>query len=85
VAGLSIVRAHNFWTSGWLVLVTLMGWLAMLGGLFRMVAPEFAQQQTEQHTTALYALLIVLLAIGIFLTFKAYGREDSKTAVQAGK
>jgi uncharacterized membrane protein YhaH (DUF805 family) len=72
VAGLSIVRVHNRWTGGWPVLVTLLGWLAMLGGLIRMIAPVFAQQQTEQHITAVHALLIVLLAIGIFLTFKAY-------------
>jgi uncharacterized membrane protein YhaH (DUF805 family) len=83
VTGLSIVRVHNRWTEGWPVLVTLMGWLAMLGGLIRMIAPVFAQQRTEQNTTAVYALLIVLLTIGIFLTFKAYSREESKTAVHA--
>jgi hypothetical protein len=43
-----------------------------------------AQQQTEQNTTAVYALLIVLLAVGIYLTFNAYGRAESKTAVQVG-
>ena len=85
MAGLAIVRAPNRWTGGWPVLVTLMGWLALLGGLIRMIAPVSAQQQTGQHTSAVYTLLIVLLAIGIFLTFKAYGREDSKTAVEAWK
>lgn len=85
VAGLSIVRVHNRWTGGWPVLVTLMGWLAILGGLIRMIAPVFAQQRTEQDTTAAYALLIVLLAIGIFLTFKAYSREECNTAGTAGK
>jgi len=84
VAGLSIVRAHNRWKGGWPVLVTLMGWFAIVGGLFRMFAPAFAQQH-EQNTTAIRALLIVLLAVGSFLTFKAYGREDSETAMQAGR
>ena len=81
VAGLSIVRVHNRWTGGWPVLVSLMGWLAILGGLIRMIVPAFGQ---PQNTTVLFAVNIVLLAIGIFLTFKAYGREDSKTAVHAG-
>ena len=84
VAGLSIVRVHNRWQGGWPVLVTLMGWAAILGGLFRMFAPAFAQQH-DQNTTAIRGLLIVLLAVGIFLTFKAYGREASKTAMQAGR
>jgi len=70
VAGLSIVRVHNRWT-GWPVTVTLLGWFAMLGGLIRMFAPVLAQRQV-QNATAVFALLIVLLAIGIFLTFKAY-------------
>jgi ABC-type Mn2+/Zn2+ transport system permease subunit len=75
IAGLSIVRAHNRWMGGWPVLVTLTGWIVLLGGLVRMFAPILAQRE-GQNITAVYALLIVLLAVGIFLTFKAYGRED---------
>jgi hypothetical protein len=85
VAGLSIVRVHNRWTRDWTVLVTLMGWFVILGGLIRMFAPVFAQQRTEQNLTAVYPLLIVLFVIGIVLTFKAYGREESKIAVESGK
>ena len=83
VAGLSIVRVHNRWT-GWPVLVTLLGWFTILGGLIRMFTPVLAQQGV-QNTTAVFALLIVLFAIGVFLTFKAYSREGSQTAVQAGR
>jgi uncharacterized membrane protein YhaH (DUF805 family) len=82
VAGLAIVRAHNRWTGGWPVLVTLMGWLAMLGGLARMIAPVSAQQ-FGQNTTAVFAMLFVLLTIGIFLTFKAYGQDHSKNIAHA--
>jgi hypothetical protein len=84
VAGLSIVRAHNRWTGGWPVLVTLMGWLFLLGGLIRMFAPVSAQRSV-QDTTVVLAGIVVLLAIGILLTVKAYGREDRQTAVQAGR
>jgi uncharacterized membrane protein HdeD (DUF308 family) len=72
VAGLAIVRAHNQWT-GWPALVTLMGWFAILGGLIRMFAPASA----KSGATWVYALLIVLLVIGIVLTFKAYTRQKS--------
>jgi uncharacterized membrane protein YhaH (DUF805 family) len=84
VAGLAIVRAHNRWTGGWPVLVTLTGWFVMLAGLIRMFAPVYAQQEVENNT-AMYGLLIVLLAVGVFLTFKAYGRDDGKAAGQAGR
>jgi len=73
VAGLSIVRAHNRWIRGWPVLVTLTGWFAILGGLFRMFAPDAPQAPQDAIT---YAGLVVLLAIGIVLTFQAYRRNN---------
>ena len=76
VAGLAIVGAHNHWTRGWPVLVTLVGWFAMLGGLGRMVAPVSAQQ-AGQNSAVVYASLVALLAIGVVLTFKSYGRSES--------
>src|SRR6266851_2229954 len=39
VAGLAIVRAHNIWSGGWPVLVTVLGWLALVGGMARMFFP----------------------------------------------
>jgi uncharacterized membrane protein YhaH (DUF805 family) len=76
VAGLAIVRAHNHWTRGWPVLLTLLGWVAMLAGLGRMVAPVSAQQ-AGQNSIVVYGSLVVLLAIGVVLTFKAYGRNET--------
>lgn len=75
VAGLSIVRVHNHWTARWPVLVTIIGWCALLAGLGRMIAPV-SSQQAGQHPTAVLALTFVLLVIGIFLTFEAYRREE---------
>jgi len=77
IAGLSIVRAHNYWTTSWPVLVTLTGWITILGGLYRMFFPE-AQQLAENIST--YVFIIFLGVIGIFMTFKAYSREGGKKA-----
>ena len=75
VAGLSIVRVHNRWTRGWPVLVTLVGWGTLLGGLFRMFFPEAGQIRRK---APLFALLAVLFGAATVLTFEAYGREDSR-------
>lgn len=72
VAGRSIVCVHNRWTRDWTVLVTLIGWGAIAGGLFRMFAPQ-AQQGGKNAAT--YLGILILLAIGIFLTVKGYARE----------
>ncbi len=84
VAGVAIVRAHNRWTGGWPVLVTLTGWFAILLGLFRMYAPGFYEQGAQGNPTGLLAGETALLAIGVFLTLKGYGRERSPRAIDQG-
>ena len=39
LGGVAIVRVHNVWSGDWRILVTLLGWLAILGGLVRMWFP----------------------------------------------
>lgn len=73
IAGLAIVRVHNDWQRNWPIVVTLTGWFAIVGGLYRMFFPE-AQQLTENIST--YIIIIVLAIIGIFLTFKAYSNSN---------
>ena len=79
VAGLAIVQVHNRWTRGWPVLVTVLGWFAILAGLVRMISP----QSTTSGAAWVYALLIVLLAIGIVLTFTGYARRETSEAALA--
>jgi hypothetical protein len=78
VAGLAIVRVHNIWSGGWAVLVTIVGWVALIGGLIRILLPtrlaEIAAGFAE-NTGLITASGIVLLAIGAFLSFKAYAGE----------
>jgi FtsH-binding integral membrane protein len=78
VAGLAIVRAHNRWSRGWPVLVTVFGWLAVLGGLSRILFPTRLADIAIPlvHSTAVFATVaVVLLVAGAFLSFKSYSRE----------
>jgi uncharacterized membrane protein HdeD (DUF308 family) len=73
VAGLSIVRVHNVWQRNWTVLVTLIGWAALLLGLTRMFAAS--QYNRVAQGTASHVFMVlegVLFAVGFLLTFKAY-------------
>jgi hypothetical protein len=38
-AGLAIVLTHNIWALDWRVLITLLGWLAAIGGALRLFGP----------------------------------------------
>ena len=74
IAGLAIVQVHNRWTVGWPVMITLTGWFAILGGLFRMFAPEAQQAAQDSLKFALTALVFLL---GVFLTFQGYRCEQN--------
>jgi hypothetical protein len=76
LAGLLIVRAHNRWTRGWPVVVTLTGWVAMFWGLFRMFAPE-AQQGGASIPT--FIGMAIPFGVGVFLSFKAYWPGDRRS------
>jgi hypothetical protein len=76
VAGLAIVRAHNRWR-GWPALVSLTSWLALIGGLGRMVAPG-AKQAGENAPT--YALIAFLFVLGVVLSFNGYACGRTTTS-----
>jgi hypothetical protein len=78
IAGLAIVRVHNVWSGGWPVLVTILGWLTLVGGLIRILLPTKLAEMAAgfgQNTGLITASAILLLVVGAFLSFKAYGRE----------
>lgn len=77
VAGLAIVRAHNVWTWGWPVLLTLVGWLFIAGGLARMFFTEAARQSAGDPAIA-FATEAALFAVALLLTFKAFVGERKR-------
>jgi hypothetical protein len=75
VAGLAVVRVHNHWAGDWAVLVTILGWLLLVGGLVRILFPIWLAGMAANFTrsTGLIAgEAVVFLVIGAFLSYKAY-------------
>jgi hypothetical protein len=78
IAGLAIVRVHNYWAEGWPVVVTVLGWLAIAGGILRMLFPiQLARivPGVGERADLIGPALVVFLLLGVFLSYKAYGRE----------
>ncbi len=42
--GLAIVALHNDWKWHWPLIITVIGWLALIGGTVRMIAPQVIEQ-----------------------------------------
>ena len=76
VGGLAIVRAHNRWTRDWTVLVTLSGWFFLILGLVRMfAASSYIRGAAMADSIVFMVLESILFLLGLFMTFKAYGRR----------
>jgi uncharacterized membrane protein len=77
VPGLALVLTHNVWTLDWRLILTVLGWLAVIGGAFRLLFP----QKVTAIGTALLArpgyltgAAIVVLALGAVLSVFGYVR-----------
>ncbi len=75
VTGLVLVNTHNVWVSGWPVIITIIGWLALLGGIFRLVFPAFAVSMGKSmidKTMFLRGAGLVQIVLGLYLSWQGY-------------
>ena len=48
IIGFLIVNYHNTWVRDWTVLITIIGWLALIKGVLIIAFPTFAQSYSER-------------------------------------
>src|SRR5436309_2872906 len=73
--GLAIVLTHNVWTADWRVLITIFGWLNLIGGAVRLFGPLFVVKAghamlAKPHFTTVAAAIWVVL--GLLFCFFGY-------------
>ena len=76
-AGMALVLTHNVWAADWRVAITLLGWLAAIGGAVRIVMPQGTQKigrRFLKHPQGMTIAAVVWLAIGALLCFFGYVR-----------
>lgn len=76
VAGLALILAHNVWSGGALaVLVTLVGWVALVKGLvFMLLPPETSVAYFEglRYGQFFYGYMSITLLLGLYLTYASF-------------
>jgi len=75
LGGLAIVNTHNLWVAGWPVIITIFGWLAVIGGIVRMAFPALTKSIGEAmlgNATLLRLLGGLQVALGAYLMFVSY-------------
>ncbi len=75
LAGLAIVNTHNLWVAGWPVIITIFGWLAVVGGIIRIGFPGIVKAIAETmlaRTAVLRVLALFQIALGAYLMVEGY-------------
>ena len=76
-AGLAIVLTHNVWVANWPVLITILGWLTVIKGAIRLLAPrqtlDFGRRFLAKPNLITISAAIWLV-IGAVLTYFGYFR-----------
>jgi hypothetical protein len=87
-SGLAILALHNTWECNWTVLITLFGWLATIGGIVRMVAPQFIEQLGERiigHANFFVIDGWIAVLLGVLLSYFAYFDPPNLSPARAAR
>jgi uncharacterized membrane protein len=71
ILGLAMVLSFNVWEQSWQVIITILGWLALLKGLCLLFTPEIFKKYTKkiEGQNWLPIALVVIIFIGLVITY----------------
>lgn len=72
VIGVVIILTHNVWVANWTVIITIIGWLGLIKGIWIIIFPASVlkfMQVYRKDENLLIVHSIVALVFGAFLTF----------------
>ena len=73
IIGLLNVLVHNIWTPSWQLIITLIGWAFLIGGLALFIFPKRVVPQLEEFNIKFVQVVYILLFfVGLFLLNSAY-------------
>ena len=81
LAGLSIANLHNVWTRDWRVILTVLGWLMVIGGIMRIVFPQVVISVGATVFSHTFAVLggICLVLLGGYLSYNGYANSVAQS------
>ena len=70
VVGLAIILSHNVWEASWRVMITIVGWAALLKGVAYLIAPDSLLsigRKVYKNKVNTRVILIIGLLLGLYL------------------
>lgn len=73
--GLLMVHFHNFWVKDWTVVITIIGWIAVVKGILLIAFPRSLNwfKPLLKSKTYVKAMTILVLLIGAFFAWMGFG------------
>jgi hypothetical protein len=72
IFGLLIIENHNYWVKNWTVIITIIGWIALVKGIFLLAFPRslnfFKPMLTSEYFTKFLTPLVIIFGL-IFAYF----------------
>jgi len=75
VVGLAIVLTHNVWEFNWPVIITILGWLSIFGGVFRILFPDSVQSMGTSMLDKPAVMTVsgaIQIVLGLWLSYVGY-------------
>lgn len=75
IVGLLLVVSHNVWVMAWPVVVTIIAWLTLIGGLIRLFCPDTVHKiwkRVIDKPVKIVVCGIISLIVGLFLLYNVY-------------
>jgi len=76
IIGILLIVSHNIWVMDWRIIITIIGWLAFIKGITRLVFPEYVVKTTKkwvENDGVYYTTFVITLILGIILFYLGYG------------
>lgn len=74
IIGLLIVCSHNQWGSVWEGIISLVGWIALIGGIIRLLIPAWGEKMVPSDSGKTFFIIagVVALVFGVYLTYVGF-------------
>lgn len=74
ILGLLIVTSHNQWHTVWQGVISIIGWIALINGVIRLLIPTWGEKMVSKVEGPTFFVIsgIVMLILGIYLTYVGY-------------
>ncbi|MBA3813841.1 MAG: hypothetical protein H0X26_05040 [Alphaproteobacteria bacterium] len=78
IVGILLVVSHNHWVKDWRVIITVVGWMALLKGMSLILFPDLIVKMSKQwinNKFAYYTTFLLSFLIGVILIYFGYLKD----------